>query len=87
VLVFSGFLADHPSVRATPDTVRGTAIWWGHGTADTMMPFRHGEAGWAALEAAGATLRKLAVEGLGHSISREEAADAAAFLREHVVEG
>lgn len=80
VLVFSGFLADHPTVAATPVTVHGTAYWWGHGTADTMMPYRHAEAGWAALRAAGATLRELPVEGLGHSISREEAADAAAFV-------
>lgn len=84
VLVFSGFLAEHPSVVATPETVRDTAYWWGHGTADAMMPYRHGEAGWAALRAAGATLRALPVEGMGHSITREEAADAAAFLREHV---
>jgi predicted esterase len=46
-----------------------------------MMPYRHGEAGWAALRAAGADLRALPVEGMGHSITREEVEDAAGFLR------
>ncbi|HYW08856.1 MAG TPA: alpha/beta fold hydrolase, partial [Longimicrobium sp.] len=30
ILNFSGFLADHPSVAATPESVRGTRFWWGH---------------------------------------------------------
>lgn len=87
VLVFSGFLADHPSVEATAETVRDAAFWWGHGTADQMMPFRHGEAGWAALRAAGAELRAFPVDGMGHSITREEVADAAGFLRERMSGG
>jgi len=39
VLNFSGFLANHPAVAATPDTVRGTRFFWGHGTRDPNIPF------------------------------------------------
>src|SRR5690606_30097796 len=39
IINFSGFLADHPSVSATPETVAGTRFWWGHGTADPSIPF------------------------------------------------
>src|SRR5688572_8809775 len=31
VINFSGFLADHPRVRVTADTVAGTRYFWGHG--------------------------------------------------------
>ena len=39
ILNFSGFLADHPAVNATPDTVRNARIFWGHGTSDPAIPF------------------------------------------------
>src|SRR5690606_17189493 len=87
VLFFSGFLADHPSEEATAETVRDAAFWWRHGTADQMMPFRHGYEGWAALRAAGDVLRAFPVDGMGHSITREEVADAAGFLRERMSGG
>lgn len=84
VVVFSGFLADHPSVVASPETLRGTPIWWGHGTADGAIPFEHAEAGWAALRAAGADLTATPYPGLGHSIVQQELLSAKAWLRSTV---
>jgi phospholipase/carboxylesterase len=83
VVVFSGFIADHPSVRVTPDTASQQPIWWGHGTADAAIPFVHAEAGWAQLTAMGAPLEQHRFEGMGHSISREAVDRAAAFVRKH----
>jgi len=80
ILVFSGFVADHPSVRATPETVAGTSIWWGHGTADGSIPFRHAQVGWETLRAANADLEAHAFEGMGHTISRQAATSAQGFI-------
>ena len=78
VLVFSGFLADHPSVVV--DAADGLPIWWGHGTADSAIAFAHAEAGWATLEAAGAQVTKVVREGMGHSIDSAELASARQWL-------
>jgi phospholipase/carboxylesterase len=80
VLVFSGFLADHPSVAVTPDRVRDTPIFWGHGTADAAIPFALAEAGWAELRAAGAPIETHSYRGMAHSINEEELRDAATWL-------
>jgi phospholipase/carboxylesterase len=80
VLVFSGFLADHPSVEVTPARVRDTPIFWGHGTADTAIPFAVAEAGWADLRAAGAPIETHTYRGMSHSINEEELRDAASWL-------
>lgn len=84
VAVFSGFLADHPTVRATPESVGTLPIWWGHGTADGAIPFAHAEAGWSALRAAGARLTATAYPGLGHGIVQEELLSAREWLRSAV---
>ena len=81
VLNFSGFLAEHPAVRATADTVRGTRVWWGHGHDDPAIPFAHAAAGRAALQAAGAE-RTARDYPIGHWIDDGELADAVAWLRE-----
>jgi phospholipase/carboxylesterase len=80
VLLFSGFLADHPSVRVTPDTVAGTRFFWGHGTADPAIPFANARAGRAALVAAGANLEAHDYP-IGHWIEPSELTDAGAWLR------
>ncbi len=80
VVVFSGFLADHPRVQVTPDTVGTTPIWWGHGTADPAIPFTHARAGWQALAAAGAALTTRQYDGMGHTIGRDALREAAAFV-------
>jgi len=74
VLNLSGFLANHPSVAATPGKVAGTSIFWGHGTADPAIPFAHAESGWAALRAAGADLTAQAYPA-GHTITQAELRD------------
>ncbi len=80
---FSGFLADHPTVRATPDSVRGTRIFWGHGTMDPSIPFALAVEGRAALDAAGADLSAFDYE-IGHGISPEEATDARNWIESAV---
>jgi len=82
VLVFSGFLASHPSV-VVPQGL-ATPIWWGHGTADGAIPYANGEAGWQALHAAGAALTTASYPGMGHTISAEELADAATWVQRTV---
>ncbi len=80
VLVFSGFLADHPDAAVTPERVVGLPIWWGHGTADGAVPYHIAEAGWQALRAAGAELTTASYPGMGHNISATELTQAAEYL-------
>jgi phospholipase/carboxylesterase len=53
---FSGFLASHPSVRATPESVKDTRFFWGHGTRDPNIPYDFAVRGREALQDAGADL-------------------------------
>jgi phospholipase/carboxylesterase len=80
VLNFSGVLADHPSVGATPETVAGTRVFWGHGVQDPAIPFALAREGRAKLEAAGADLVARDYP-IGHWIDPREMADAVAWLR------
>ena len=80
VLVFSGFLADHPSVAVTAERVGKTPIFWGHGTSDPAIPFLAAESGWQQLRAAGAALQSHTYRGMSHTISEEELRDAATWL-------
>lgn len=80
VMVCSGFLADHPTVAATPATVGDTPIFWGHGTADQAIPHRLGNEGQDALRAAGARLTAHSYEGMGHTIGSAEVGDMKAWL-------
>jgi phospholipase/carboxylesterase len=79
VMNFSGFLADHPSVDATPETVRGARFFWGHGTLDPQIPFELALEGRALLRDAGADLTARDYR-IGHGISPDEARDARAWL-------
>jgi phospholipase/carboxylesterase len=79
VLNFSGFLAAHPSVSATSETVAGTRIFWGHGTEDGAVPFALAQKGRAALEAAAADLTARDYR-IAHSIAPAEVADATAWI-------
>lgn len=79
VMNFSGFLADHPTVRATAETVRGTRFFWGHGTMDPSIPFALAVEGRKILGEAGADLSAFDYE-IGHGISPEEATDARTWL-------
>ena len=85
VLNFSGFLADHPNVRVTPETAAATPIFWGHGTLDTAIPFAVAEQGRATLRAAGARLETRDYP-MGHGIAAEEVSDAMEWLRRTVGE-
>ena len=80
VLNLSGFLAQHPTVAATPDTVRGTRFFWGHGTMDPAIPFAMAIQGRAALRAAEADLEARDYE-MGHGISPDEAGDVAGWIQ------
>lgn len=79
VVNLSGFLASHPSVAATPASVAGTAVFWGHGRQDPAIPFTHAESGRAALQAAGADLTARDYDA-GHTITLTELQDLNAWL-------
>jgi len=79
VLVLSGFLADHPSVTASPETVANTSFFWGHGFDDPMITHATGAAGRAALLAAGASVETHDYP-IGHWIEPRELADVTAWL-------
>ena len=79
VMNFSGFLADHPSVRPSPEAVAGTRFFWGHGTADPAIPFALAVEGRGLLRDAGADLTARDYP-IGHGISPDEARDARAWL-------
>jgi phospholipase/carboxylesterase len=85
VMCFSGFLADHPEVEATPETVAGTRFFWGHGTEDPAIPFSLALKGRATLERAGAALDAFDYP-IGHGISPDELRDARAWLQAAVAE-
>jgi phospholipase/carboxylesterase len=80
VLNFSGFLARHPSVTVTEESVRGTRIFWGHGTGDPAIPWEMAERGRAALRAVSADLTAKDYP-IGHWIEPAELADAGSWLR------
>ena len=86
VLNFSGFLADHPAVTASPATVRNARVFWGHGTGDPAIPFAFAVAGREALRDAGADLHARDYD-MGHSISPDELTDAVAWLHEGMTIG
>lgn len=79
-LNFSGFFPDHPSVQATPETVRGTRFFWGHGRADAAISFTLAEEGRHLLQAAGAALLTYDFPG-GHWIEPDELRAALDWIR------
>lgn len=81
VINFSGFLANHPSVQATAESVRGTRILWGHGLRDPVIPIGLAEVGRARLRDAGADLTALDYP-IGHAISPEELAATRQWIEE-----
>ena len=80
VLNLSGFLADHPSVRVTPETVADTCFYWPHGLHDTAVPHALVQQGRSQLLAAGAQLAAPDYP-MGHTIMIEEIDDIRELLR------
>ncbi|HLU25970.1 MAG TPA: alpha/beta hydrolase-fold protein [Longimicrobiales bacterium] len=85
VLNFSGFLANHPAVAATPDTVRGTRFFWGHGTRDPNIPFELAVEGRERLHSAGADLEARDYP-IGHWIDPLELRHAVEWVERHVAD-
>jgi phospholipase/carboxylesterase len=83
VLLFSGFLPAHPSVAATPETVKNFKIFWGHGTQDEMIPFDFAIEGRLQLRQAGADLTVRDYP-MGHTLLASELADAKGWLTSFV---
>lgn len=79
LMMFSGFLASHPAVQASVAAAAGLPVFWGHGTADPMIPFQRGVEGRQALRDAGAIVTTGDYP-IGHWIDPREMADAAAWL-------
>lgn len=80
ILNLSGFLADHPSVRVTPQAVAHTRIYWPHGTLDGSVPHAIAQQGRAQLLAADAFLAAPDYP-MGHTIIRDEIDDIRELLR------
>jgi len=83
VLMLSGFLAEHPSVRVSAETAQGLEVFWGHGTEDGSIPHALGERGRAALLAAGVRVEAHDYP-MGHSILQEEMEDARAWINSRI---
>lgn len=83
ILNFSGFLPNHPSVEVTPERVRGSQIFWGHGTLDPSIPFTMAERGRARLREVGADLTTFDAR-IGHSIDPEELEAASDWLDQSI---
>ncbi len=66
-------------MNVTPDTVRNSRIFWGHGTQDPAIPFELAVEGRDVLRQAGAQLDARDYD-IGHSISQDELHDAVAWL-------
>ena len=82
VLNFSGFVPSHPDVEVTPDTVAGTAFWWGHGRQDPAVVYDPlAVKGREKLRDAGADLTAEDYP-MGHGIIPRELEDAVAWLRQ-----
>jgi phospholipase/carboxylesterase len=79
VLNFSGFVADHPAVRATAESVSGTRFFWGHGRSDPAIPFELAIEGRRLLAEAGADLESRDYA-IGHWIDPVELSDAVQWL-------
>lgn len=79
VLNFSGFLADHPQVHISAETVRGTRFFWAHGRADGNIPFELAVEGRARLREAAADLETHDYD-IGHWIDPRELEDAVTWL-------
>lgn len=84
VLNFSGFLADHPRVVASPENVGGVKFFWGHGHQDPSIPFDLALEGRAELARAGADLTSRDYD-IGHWIDPRELADAVQWLNTSVL--
>lgn len=79
IVNFSGFVADHPDVIVSGETVAGTRFFWGHGTRDPQIPFDLAIEGRAQLREAGADL-EMHDYPIGHTIAPQELADAVDFI-------
>jgi phospholipase/carboxylesterase len=79
VLNFSGFVADHPAVNATAESVSGTRFFWGHGRSDPAIPFELAIEGRQLLTEAGADLESRDYA-IGHWIDPVELSDAVQWL-------
>ena len=79
IVNFSGFLPNHPEVRATPETVAGSRFFWGHGRQDPSIPFELALRGRTALRDAGADLEERDYD-IGHWIAPEELAELVSWI-------
>ena len=83
VVIFSGFLPDHPRVKVRDDTVDGTAFFWGHGRHDQAVDHRWAVQGRALLRQAGADLEARDYA-MGHTISDQELLDVDTWLQKRL---
>jgi phospholipase/carboxylesterase len=80
VLNLSGFLADHPAVKVTLQSVAHTRFYWPHGTLDANIPHTLAQQGRGQLLAADAFLAAPDYP-IGHTINHDEIGDIRELLR------
>jgi len=79
VFVFSGLLANHPSVIAGLATAKDLPVFWGHGTRDGMIEFATAQQGRKTLRDAGVALTTGDYP-IDHAIEAAELNDARAWM-------
>lgn len=79
VVNLSGFVPRHPLVTVAPGTVRGTRIFWGHGTVDAAVPFALAVRGRSELREAEADLTAHDYP-MGHGVAPAELRDLRVWL-------
>lgn len=80
VMLWSGYLVDGGVLSRGEAPPAGLRVFWGHGSADPIVPFDWASRGWAALRAAGVALDAHRYDGMPHTIWPAEIADSRRWL-------
>lgn len=78
-VLLSGYLPLEQGLPVQPERLAGKPVFIGHGTADTVLPIRHGREARAYFQSAGADLSYHEYP-MGHQISTRERQDVAVWL-------
>jgi phospholipase/carboxylesterase len=85
-VLLSGYLPLEQGLPVRREALAGKPVFWGHGTADQMLPIRHGREARDFLQAAGVDLSYHEYP-MAHQISQRERQDVAEWLSGRLVGG
>jgi len=80
VAIWSGYLVDDTVLFTGATPAAGLPVFWGHGSADPIVPFAWAARGWAALESANVALDAHRYDGMPHTIWPAEIEDSQRWL-------